>query len=129
MRYAVTETCLALTIFREEISFHVMVLFTALVFLKIFHWLSQARIEFVRRGFLHFVFSFYLKVLTFYCYLLQIEQTDVISRLTHVRLVGLMAMLAAVDTGFVVWCTLKVVENGPSVLSSSDLRWVWLVWL
>ncbi|KAE8883002.1 hypothetical protein PF010_g25422 [Phytophthora fragariae] len=90
VRYAVTETCLALTIFREEISFHVMVLFTALVFLKIFHWLSQARIEFI-------------------------EQTDVISRLTHVRLVGLMAMLAAVDTGFVVWCTLKVMESGPSV--------------
>ncbi|ETN23460.1 hypothetical protein PPTG_00056 [Phytophthora nicotianae INRA-310] len=90
VRYAVTETCLALTIFRDEISFHVMVLFTALVFLKIFHWLSQSRIEFI-------------------------EQTDVISRLTHVRLVGLMAMLAAVDTGFVVWCSLKVMEIGPSV--------------
>ncbi|KAG6954188.1 hypothetical protein JG688_00012481 [Phytophthora aleatoria] len=90
VRYAVTETCLALTIFREEISFHVMVLFTALVFLKIFHWLSQSRIEFI-------------------------EQTDVISRLTHVRLVGLMVMLAAVDTGFVVWCSLKVMEIGPSV--------------
>ncbi|KAL4101403.1 hypothetical protein PRIC1_005155 [Phytophthora ramorum] len=90
VRYAVTETCLALTIFREEISFHVMVLFTALVFLKIFHWLSQARIEFI-------------------------EQTDTISRLTHVRLVGLMTMLAAVDMGFVVWCTLKVMEMGPSV--------------
>ncbi|KAG1692992.1 hypothetical protein DVH05_024028 [Phytophthora capsici] len=90
VRYAVTETCLALTIFRDEISFHVMVLFTALVFLKIFHWLSQARIEFI-------------------------EQTDIISRLTHVRLVGLMAMLAAVDTGFVVWCSLKVMEIGPSV--------------
>lgn len=47
VRYAITETCLALTIFREEINFHVMVLFTALVFLKIFHWLAQARIEFV----------------------------------------------------------------------------------
>ncbi|POM72462.1 Hypothetical protein PHPALM_10815, partial [Phytophthora palmivora] len=73
-----------------EISFHVMVLFTALVFLKIFHWLSQARIEFL-------------------------EQTDIITRLTHVRLVGLMVMLAAVDTGFVVWCSLKVMEIGPSV--------------
>ncbi|KAG7396839.1 E3 ubiquitin-protein ligase synoviolin [Phytophthora boehmeriae] len=90
VRYAITETCLALTIFREEISFHVMVLFTSLVFLKIFHWLSQARIEFI-------------------------EQTDIISRLTHIRLVGLMAMLAAVDTAFVVWCSLKVMEIGPSV--------------
>jgi hypothetical protein len=44
----VTETCLALTIFREEINFHVMALFTALIFLKVFHWLAQSRIEFVR---------------------------------------------------------------------------------
>lgn len=48
VRYAVTETCLALTIFRDEINFHVVVLFTALVFLKVFHWLAQSRIEFVR---------------------------------------------------------------------------------
>ncbi|CAH0489096.1 unnamed protein product [Peronospora farinosa] len=90
VRYAVTETCLALTVFRDEISFHVMVLFTALVFLKIFHWLAQSRIEFI-------------------------EQTDILSRLTHVRLVGLMALLSAVDLGFVVWCSLKVMETGPSV--------------
>ncbi|CAI5708405.1 unnamed protein product [Peronospora destructor] len=90
VRYAVTETCLALTVFRDEISFHVMVLFTALVFLKIFHWLGQSRIEFI-------------------------EQTDMLSRLTHVRLVGLIALLTAVDLGFVVWCSLKVMETGPSV--------------
>lgn len=48
VRYAVTETCLALTIFRDEINFHVVVLFTSLVFLKVFHWLAQSRIEFVR---------------------------------------------------------------------------------
>uniref|UniRef100_M4C0U1 RING-type E3 ubiquitin transferase n=1 Tax=Hyaloperonospora arabidopsidis (strain Emoy2) TaxID=559515 RepID=M4C0U1_HYAAE len=90
VRYAVTETCLALTIFRDEISFHVMALFTALVFLKIFHWLAQARIEFI-------------------------EQTDTVSRLTHARLSGLMAMLAAVDMGFVVWCSLEIMETGPSV--------------
>lgn len=48
VRYAITETCLALTIFRDEINFHVVVLFTSLVFLKVFHWLAQSRIEFVR---------------------------------------------------------------------------------
>ncbi|KAL7690640.1 putative Zinc finger, RING-type [Plasmopara halstedii] len=90
VRYAVTETCLALTIFRDEISFYVMVLFTALVFLKIFHWLAQFRIEFI-------------------------EQTDVVSRLTYVRLVVLMGILATVDAGFVVWCSLKLLDNGPSV--------------
>lgn len=50
VRYAITETCLALTIFRDEINFHVVVLFTSLVFLKVFHWLAQSRIEFVRRA-------------------------------------------------------------------------------
>ena len=38
-----------------------------------------------------------------------------LSRLTHVRLVGLMALLTAVDLGFVVWCSLQVMETGPSV--------------
>lgn len=90
VRYAVTETCLALTIFRDEISFYVIVLFTALVFLKIFHWLSQSRIEFI-------------------------EQTEVVSRLTHLRLVVLMVVLAAVDAAFVIWCSFKLLEDGPSV--------------
>ncbi|CAI5739488.1 unnamed protein product [Hyaloperonospora brassicae] len=91
VRYAVTETCLALTIFRDEISFHVMVLFAALVYLKIFHWLAQSRIEFI-------------------------EQTDTVTQLTHVRLSGLMGVLAIVDTGFVVWCSLEIMETGPSVI-------------
>uniref|UniRef100_K3WJK4 RING-type E3 ubiquitin transferase n=1 Tax=Globisporangium ultimum (strain ATCC 200006 / CBS 805.95 / DAOM BR144) TaxID=431595 RepID=K3WJK4_GLOUD len=90
VRYAITETCLALTIFRDEINFHVVVLFTSLVFLKIFHWLSEARIEFI-------------------------EQSDIISRLTHMRLVTLMTALAAVDMTFVVICAMKVMETGPSV--------------
>ncbi|DAZ99105.1 TPA: hypothetical protein N0F65_008410 [Lagenidium giganteum] len=90
VRYAITETCLALTIFRDEINFQVVVLFTSLVFLKIFHWLSQSRIEFI-------------------------EQTDVVSRLTHMRLVALMTILAAVDMTFVVICGMKVLETGPTV--------------
>ena len=40
-RYAVTETCLALTIFREELTARVFTLFTALLFCKAFHWLVQ----------------------------------------------------------------------------------------
>ncbi|TDH71763.1 hypothetical protein CCR75_001793 [Bremia lactucae] len=90
VRYAVTETCLALTVFRDEISFNVMVLFTALIFLKIFHWLSQSRIEFI-------------------------EQSDVVSRLTHVRLVALMTILSVVDMAFVVWCSISLLDEGPSV--------------
>lgn len=45
----------------------------------------------------------------------QIEQSDVISRLTHVRLVTLLSVLAAVDMAFVVVCAMRVMETGPSV--------------
>ena len=45
--YAVTETCLAMTIFRDEFDTKFVVTFTTLLFLKIFHWLCQDRIEFV----------------------------------------------------------------------------------
>lgn len=90
VRYAITETCLALTIFRDEINFQVVVLFTSLIFLKVFHWLSQSRIEFI-------------------------EQTDVVTRVTHMRLVALMSILAAMDMAFVVVCGMKVMEMGASV--------------
>ena len=40
--YAITETCLAMTIFREEFNVSFVALFTALLFLKLFHWLMQA---------------------------------------------------------------------------------------
>jgi hypothetical protein len=45
--YAFTETCLAMTIFRDEFNTSFVVTFTILLFLKIFHWLCQDRVEFV----------------------------------------------------------------------------------
>ncbi|RUP06387.1 hypothetical protein BC936DRAFT_140315 [Jimgerdemannia flammicorona] len=45
--YAVTETCLAMTIFRDEFDTRFVVTFTTLLFLKIFHWLAQDRVDFV----------------------------------------------------------------------------------
>lgn len=58
---------------------------------------------------------------------LQIEQTDVISRTTHVRLVSLMALLSIVDTSFVFFCSSKVLDLGPSVyiLFGFEVRRFW----
>lgn len=47
--YAITETLLALTIFRDEFDTSFIVLFVSLLFVKVFHWLSQDRVELVRR--------------------------------------------------------------------------------
>uniref|UniRef100_A0A6I8RUZ3 RING-type E3 ubiquitin transferase n=1 Tax=Xenopus tropicalis TaxID=8364 RepID=A0A6I8RUZ3_XENTR len=46
--YAVTETCLAFTVFRDDFSPRFVALFTLLLFLKCFHWLAEDRVDFVR---------------------------------------------------------------------------------
>lgn len=45
--YAVTETCLAFTVFRDDFSPKFLALFTLLLFLKSFHWLAEERVDFV----------------------------------------------------------------------------------
>lgn len=43
--FAVTETCLAMTIFREEIGAFFLVMFTALVTGKVWGWIGEGRVE------------------------------------------------------------------------------------
>ncbi|XP_036286314.1 E3 ubiquitin-protein ligase synoviolin isoform X4 [Pipistrellus kuhlii] len=44
--YAVTETCLAFTVFRDDFSPRFVALFTLLLFLKCFHWLAEDRVDY-----------------------------------------------------------------------------------
>ncbi|CAN0329183.1 unnamed protein product, partial [Hapterophycus canaliculatus] len=44
-RYAFTETCLALTVFRGDLTSATVALFVQLLLIKAFHWLSRARVE------------------------------------------------------------------------------------
>ena len=48
--YAVTETCLAFTVFRDDFSPKFVSLFTLLLFLKGFHWLAEDRIDYVSQN-------------------------------------------------------------------------------
>lgn len=43
--FAITETCLAMTIFREEIGAWFLVMFTALVTGKVWGWIGEGRVE------------------------------------------------------------------------------------
>ena len=45
--FAVTETCLAMTIFRDEFTAQILALFAILLAAKMFHWLTQDRVEYV----------------------------------------------------------------------------------
>ncbi|KAJ9073067.1 hypothetical protein DSO57_1020474 [Entomophthora muscae] len=89
--FAVTETCLAMTIFREEFDAPFVTLFVALLFTKIFHWLCQDRVDFM-------------------------EQSLQVSPLFHLRMVTLMANLLIADTLFVAYSVKYTVENGANML-------------
>jgi len=74
--YAVTETCLAFTVFREDFSPRFVGLFTILLFLKCFHWLAEDRVDFM-------------------------ERSPVISVLFHARAMSLLLLLAVLDSFFI----------------------------
>ena len=50
LRFAIPETCIALTIFREELTARVCGLFLALLMSKFFHVLVDCRVGCVRAG-------------------------------------------------------------------------------
>jgi E3 ubiquitin-protein ligase synoviolin len=89
--YAITETCLAMTIFREEFNSRFVALFTALLFFKVFHWLLQDRVAYM-------------------------EQSPAVSVLTHGRILLLMATLFTVDGAFLHHAVGTSLRRGPSVL-------------
>ncbi|CAD6984096.1 unnamed protein product [Tilletia controversa] len=76
--YALTESLLAMTIFRDEFDVKFVIMFGTLLFLKVFHWLSEDRVDYM-------------------------EQTPSVSRLFHVRMVSMLSTMAVVDLALVAW--------------------------
>lgn len=89
--YAITETCLAMTIFREEFDTRFFLFFTLLLAVKIFHWLAQDRIEYM-------------------------EQTVEVARTFHLRMTSIIVLLFSVDIWLVIHCLGKVFAHGPNVM-------------
>nr|CAG4635375.1 EOG090X03TK [Artemia franciscana] len=88
--YAVTETCLAFTVFKDDFSFRFVSIFTVLLFLKFFHWLAEDRVDFM-------------------------ERSPVISWLFHIRVSSLLVMLSFLDAYFIYSAYLSTVTKGASV--------------
>jgi len=88
---AIMETCLAMTIFREEFNVNFVALFVSLLFVKIGHWLAQDRVEYV-------------------------ETTPTVTRLNHTRIVTFLALLLVLDGAFLNYSVGYTLANGPSVL-------------
>ena len=48
-KYSVTETLLALTVFRNELTPMIFLFFGILVFCKVFHWISRSRLDYLEQ--------------------------------------------------------------------------------
>ncbi|XP_041969166.1 E3 ubiquitin-protein ligase synoviolin A [Aricia agestis] len=88
--YAITETCLAFTVFRDDFNPKFIALFTLLLFLKAFHWLAEDRVDYM-------------------------ERSPVIGVLFHVRILSLLMLLAQADLFFIHHAYLFTATKGPSV--------------
>lgn len=90
-KYIFIETCLALTIFRQELTTPVVMLFGSLIFVKLLHKLSKSRQEYL-------------------------EQIAEVSTLAKVRMTSLLTLLLIVDGLIVAYCVNNFLEKGRSVL-------------
>jgi len=88
--YAVTETCLAFTVFKDDFSPKFVGLFVLLLFLKSFHWLAEERVDFM-------------------------ERSPVITFLFHLRVFSLSVFLAALDILFIQHACTSTITKGASV--------------
>ncbi|KAI8821028.1 uncharacterized protein EV422DRAFT_50022 [Fimicolochytrium jonesii] len=89
--FAVTETCLAMTIFRDQFDVRFIVLFAMLLLVKIFHWLSQDRVDFM-------------------------EQSPNPSLGWHLRMQIMMALLTVVDLIMVLYSVQHTTTRGASMM-------------
>lgn len=90
-KYSITETCLALTIFRQELSPVVFVFFFCLLFVKVFHWISRSRLDYL-------------------------EQVARVSLSTHTMLFLIFILLIAVDAIVCYQCVLYAISKGKTVI-------------
>jgi len=88
--YAVTETCLAFTVFKDDFSPKFVALFTLLLFLKSFHWLAEDRVDYM-------------------------ERSPVITLLFHLRVLSLAVLLASLDMFFMQHAYTSTLTKGASV--------------
>ncbi|GAA5900819.1 hypothetical protein JCM5296_002192 [Sporobolomyces johnsonii] len=89
--FAVTETLLALTIFKDEFESSFVLLFVSLLFLKVFHWLASDRVE-------------------------MMEQAAHVSRLAHARMIGLLSLLWLADLVLLLFSVDSILLDGPTVM-------------
>lgn len=117
IRWDVTETCLALTIFRSELDVGTAIQFLCLVFMKCLHWSVELRGGHLRMT--EDVFVYDNDDLVFTTVVNDIRRSFWHRlpriRFTHVSYYSLIIVLLALDILAVSHCALSVATHGPSV--------------
>lgn len=83
------ETCLAFTVFREDFSPKFVVHFAILFFIKAFHWLTEDRVDYI-------------------------ERSPIITVLFHARIIGILSLMATIDSYFVSHAFFTTITKGPT---------------
>lgn len=106
--YALTETCLAFTVFRDDFNPKFVALFTVLLFLKSFHWLAEERVDYVS-----FFSQENVTKLNFFVF--QMERSPVIGWLFHIRVSSLLSILGLLDYYLIAYAYQSTVTKGATV--------------
>ena len=102
--YALTETCLAFTVFRDDFSARFVAQFTLLLFMKGFHWLGEDRADYMERSPI-ITALFHIRMMSTFC-VCQREDCWL-----HIALMG---MLTMVDSYFISHAYFTTLLKGAS---------------
>ena len=101
--FAITETFLAMTVFRDEFNTRFVVMFVSLLFVKCFHWICQDRID-------------YVCLSCFVPLTCQMEQFPTIPWHFHVRMISAITLFLVADVAFVSHAIDATIQHGASAM-------------
>lgn len=90
--YALTESFLVLTVFKDEFKMQFLVFFSTLLFLRVFHWIISDRVDLI------------------------FQTARPASWLTHARLASAIVLFDLADILLVRYCVMHVLANGTGTL-------------
>ena len=87
--HAIMETCLAFAVFRDDFSPKFVIQFVVLFFVKAFHWLAEDRVDYM-------------------------ERSPLITLTFHARILGISALLSAINSHFISSAYFYTMSKGAS---------------
>lgn len=98
--FTISETLLALAMFRDEFDTSFVVLFISLIFVKCFHWLAAYRVEWMD------------------------QTTSPPGRLFHARMISVLSLIWMTDMLLIAYATESVLLHGPSVVLMFEMEYI-----